>query len=110
MVQTKTGSSNNAWIDYLKVCAKNYKEGKELTTTAKGKATATKPSRKDEKATAAKPPRKDEKDKGAKQKQETEENSKTALRKEHDLKEVRKKKHVDVAKQIRHPGKSASAL
>ncbi len=88
MVQTKTGSSNNAWIDYMKVCAKNYKEGKTLTTTAKGKATA------------AKPPRKDEKEKGARLKQETEENRKTALQKEHDMKETRKKKHRDVAKQI----------
>ncbi len=87
-VQTKAGSSNNAWIDYMKVCAQNYKEGKELTTTAKGKAAATKP------------PRKDEKEKGAKLKQETEENRKTALQREHDMKELKKKRHQAVAKKI----------
>ena len=43
-MQTKTGSSNNAWMDYTKACAQNYMETKELkqeTTTTinkKGKA------------------------------------------------------------------------
>ena len=86
MVQTKAGSCNNAWIDYMKVCAQNYKEGKELTTTAKYKAAATKPPRKEEK--------------GAKLKRETEENRKTALQREHDMKELKKKRHQAVAKKI----------
>jgi hypothetical protein len=86
MKQTKTGSSSNAWIDYMKVCAKNYKEAKELAAGT-------------ENASVAKPSRKDEK--GTKTKQETNENSKSALRKEHDMKETRKKKHREVAKQIK---------
>jgi hypothetical protein len=84
MKQTKTGSSN-AWIDYMKVCAKNYKDAKELAGT--------------EKVSVAKPSRKNEK--GTKTKQETNENSKSALRKDHDMKETRKKKHREVAKQIK---------
>ncbi len=37
MVQTKSGTKSNAWIEYMRLCAKHYKEGKNAPTVVKGK-------------------------------------------------------------------------
>ncbi len=37
MVQTKAGTKSNAWIEYMRLCAKHYKEGKSVPTVVKGK-------------------------------------------------------------------------
>ena len=41
MVQTKAGSKGNPWLEYLRLCAKHYKEGKDVPTVVKGKKRAT---------------------------------------------------------------------
>ena len=41
MVQTKAGSKSNAWIEFMRLCAANYKEGKGVPTMVKGKKRAT---------------------------------------------------------------------
>ncbi len=37
MPQTKAGTKNNAWIDYMRACAANYRQGKEMPSPAKVK-------------------------------------------------------------------------
>ena len=37
MVQTKSGTKTNAWIEYMQACAVNYRQGKEIQSTAHGK-------------------------------------------------------------------------
>ncbi len=37
MVQTKSGTKSNAWIEYMKACAANYRQGKGIQSTAQGR-------------------------------------------------------------------------
>jgi hypothetical protein len=37
MVQTKAGTKNNTWIDYMRACAVNYRQAKEMPSLAKVK-------------------------------------------------------------------------
>ena len=37
MVQTKSGTKSNAWIEYMKACAANYRQGKGIQSAVQGR-------------------------------------------------------------------------
>ena len=48
MVQTKSGTKTNPWIEYMQACAANYRQGNEIQSTAQGKKSKPRPDKTEE--------------------------------------------------------------
>jgi hypothetical protein len=48
MVQTKSGTKSNAWIEYMKVCAANYRQGTGIQSAVQGRKSKASPDKTEE--------------------------------------------------------------